>query len=120
MLTFIKEIFTWWNRPTLGTRIQTMIYGKLVGKDSAGNKYYENKNGKRWIIYNGDIEASKISDEWYSWIHNIKNKIENNHNLKKYSWQKPHKPNLTGTDKAYNPSKNKNAVKKKYSSWKDL
>ena len=117
MLTFIKEIFTWWNRQTLGTRIQTMIYGKLVGRDSAGNKYYENKNGKRWIIYNGDIEASKISDEWYSWIHSIKNKIEENHDLKKYNWQIKHSSNLTGTEKAYNPQKNQDASKKKYKTW---
>ena len=47
------------------------------------------------------------------------NKIENNHELKKYEWQKNHKPNLTGTNKAYYPNKNKNAIKKKYKSWKD-
>ena len=34
-------------------------------------------------------------------------------NLKKYNWQKPHQPNLTGTEKAYYPNKNKdNAIKK--------
>ena len=118
MLTFFKEIFTWWNRQTLGTRIKTILKGKLVGKDKFGNKYYEDKNGKRWIIYIDEIEASKIPEEWYSWIHNIKNKIENTHELKKYKWQKPHKDNLTGTDKAYNPNKNKNAVRKKYNVWK--
>ena len=35
------------------------------------------------------------------------NKIENTHDFKKYQWQKPHKPNLTGTDSAYYPNKNK-------------
>ena len=43
MLTFIKEILTWWNRQTLGTRLQTIFSGKFVGKDEFGNKYYENK-----------------------------------------------------------------------------
>ena len=38
MLTVFKEIFTWWNQQTLGTRIQTLIYGKYVGKDKNGNK----------------------------------------------------------------------------------
>tara|TARA_Y100000590_G_scaffold140788_1_gene161587 strand:+ start:433 stop:792 length:360 start_codon:yes stop_codon:yes gene_type:complete len=118
MLTFIKEIFTWWNRQTLGTRIFTILNGRLVGKDEHGNKYYENKKGKRWIIYNDEIEASKIPEEWYSWIHNIKNKIENQHMLKKYKWQKKHQDNLTGTEKAYHPSKNKNEVRKKYKTWK--
>ena len=118
MLTFIKEIFTWWNRQTLGTRIYTILKGKLIGTDLYGNKYYEDKKGKRWVIYNGEIEASKIPEEWYSWIHSIKNKIENNHELKKYKWQKNHQENLTGTSKAYHPSKNKNVVKKKYNAWK--
>ena len=47
MLTIFKEIFTWWNQQTLGTRIQTLIFGKLVGEDDLGNKYYESKSGKR-------------------------------------------------------------------------
>ena len=120
MLTFIKEILTWWNRQTFGTRLQTIFSGKFVGEDEYGNKYYENKKRKkRWVIYNGEIEATKIPIEWYSWIHFTHNKIENNHELKKYNWQKPHQENLTGTDSAYYPNKNKNAIQKKYKSWKD-
>ena len=69
MLTIFKEIFTWWNHQTLGTRIQTFLYGKYTGKDSSGNKYYQSKSGKRWVIYNGEVEASKIPDEWLSLIH---------------------------------------------------
>ena len=118
MLTIIKELFTWWNRQTIGTRIQTYFHGKYVGKDSKGNKYYQSKSGKRWVIYNGEVEASKISDEWYSWIHHTGNKIENSHDLKKYKWQKEHVPNQTGTEYSYHPKKNKNAIKKKYNSWK--
>ena len=117
MLTLIKEIFTWWNQQTLGTRIHTFFYGKYIGKDENGNKYYQSKSGKRWVIYNGEIEASKIPDQWYSWMHYINNKIENSHDLKKYNWQKEHLPNQTGTENSYNPKKNKNALKKKYNSW---
>ena len=119
MLTLFKKIFTWWNRDTFGTRIKTILFGKLVGTDHLGNKYYESKNGKRWVIYAAEIDASKIPVEWYSWIHFTHNKIENNHELKKYDWQKPHQENLTGTDSAYYPNKNKNAIQKKYKSWKD-
>ncbi len=118
MLTIIKKIFTWWNQDTFGTRLYTIFFGKFVGKDEFGNKYYEGKKGKRWIIYSEEIDASKIPVEWYSWIHFTSNKIENNHQLTKYNWQKPHKPNLTGTDAAYYPNKNKNATEKKYRSWK--
>ena len=118
MLTLIKKIFTWWNQDTFGTRLYTIFFGKFIGKDEFGNKYYENKKGKRWVIYYGEVDASKIPVEWYSWIHFTPNKIENNHNLIKYNWQKPHKSNLTGTDSAYYPNKDRNVTKKKYTTWK--
>ena len=43
MLTLLKKIFTWWNHDTFGTRLKTIFYGKLVGSDEFGNKYYESK-----------------------------------------------------------------------------
>ena len=119
MLTLLKKIFTWWNQDTFGTRLKTIFFGKLVGNDELGNKYYESKSGKRWVIYIGSVDASKIPVEWYSWIHFTPNRIENDHNFNKYDWQKSHQPNLTGTEEAYYPNKNKNAVKKKYSSWRE-
>ena len=119
MLTFFKKIFIWWNQDTFGTRIKTVLFGKLVGKDTFGNKYYENKkNGKRWVIYSDEIDASKIPVEWFSWMHHTPNILQNCQEIEKYSWQKPHKPNLTGTKQAYYPNKNKNDITKKYKSWK--
>ena len=119
MLTFLKKIFTWWNRDTFGTRIKTVLFGKFIGSDEYGNKYYESKKRKRWVIYANEIDASKIPVEWYSWIHFMPNKIENIHKFDKHDWQKPHQPNLTGTDSAYYPNKNnKDATEKKYKSWK--
>ena len=109
MLILLKKIFIWWNQETLGTKLKTIFYGKLVGSDSAGN---------RWVIYNAEIDASKIPNEWYSWMHFINNKIENNHNLEKYDWQKPHQSNQTGTENAYYPNKNNEEIKKKYTTWK--
>ena len=78
MLTLIKKIFTWWNQDTIGTRLYTIFFGKFIGKDEFGNRYYQSKKGKRWVIYYGEIDASKIPVEWYSWIHFTSNKIENN------------------------------------------
>tara|TARA_B110001452_G_C15041333_1_gene363660 strand:+ start:55 stop:417 length:363 start_codon:yes stop_codon:yes gene_type:complete len=119
MLTLLKKIFIWWNQDTFGTRLKTLLFGTFVGADSFGNKYYENKNGKRWVIYFSEIDASKIPVEWYSWIHFTPNRIEKIHELKKHKWQKPHKPNTTGTEAAYYPNKEKhNAIEKKYKSWK--
>tara|TARA_B100001939_G_scaffold219873_1_gene189235 strand:- start:211 stop:456 length:246 start_codon:yes stop_codon:yes gene_type:complete len=77
------------------------------------------KKTKRWIIYKDEIDASKIPNDWFSWIHFMKNKVEYKHDTKKYKWQKPHSPNLTGTDKAYHPNKKNDQIKKKYTSWKN-
>jgi NADH:ubiquinone oxidoreductase subunit len=119
MLTLLKKIFTWWNQDTFGTRLKTLFFGKFVGNDELGNKYYESKSGKRWVIYADTIDASKIPVEWYSWIHFISNRIEKKHVFNKYDWQKSHQANLTGTEEAYYPNKNKDVTKKKYSSWKE-
>ena len=118
MLTLLKQIFIWWNQETVGTKLKTIFSGKLVGKDLRGNKYYQNKTGKRWIIYSGEIDASKIPIEWYSWIHFTNNRIENIHDLEKYNWQKPHQSNQTGTENAYHPNSNNEQIKKKYTTWK--
>jgi len=118
MLTLLKKIFIWWNQETLGTKLKTIFYGKFVGKDSSGNKYYESKSGKRWVIYNDEIDASKIPNEWYSWMHFTNNRIENNHELIKYDWQKPHQSNQTGTENSHHPNKNNDPIKKKYTIWK--
>ena len=50
-------------------------------------------------------------------MHFTPNKIEKKYVLDKYDWQKPHQPNLTGTDQAYYPHKKKDAIKKKYKVW---
>ncbi len=116
----IKQIFTWWNSQTVGTFINTIFFGKLVGKDESGNKYYESRKGKRWVIYKGEIDASKITSDWYSWIHYQTNIRPGTKPHTKHSWQKPHKENKTGTKDAYKPNKisNKNKDFKKYESWK--
>ena len=52
-------------------------------------------------------------------MHFTRNKIEKKHDLEKYEWQKPHQPNLTGTESASYPNKNKDAIQKKYKTWKN-
>ena len=77
---------------------------KKVGVDEFGNKYFIKNNNKRIVIYNGIAEATKIPAEWHVWLHYITNQIPVNINTNKYSWQKIHHPNLTGTKNAYNPT----------------
>ncbi len=120
MINFLKQIFTWWHKQTLGTFIYTLINGKYVGKDEFENKYYTNSEGKRWVIYKNLIESSKIPPEWHLWIHYMsKNKPSENTN--KYSWQKKYEENLTGTSKTYRPEgslvNNSKKNTKKYDTW---
>jgi len=122
MINFFKQIFTWWHRQTIGTFLYTLFFGKFVGTDQFGNKYYTSIKGKRWVIYKDIIESSQIPSEWHLWIHFTKNKIPVKDNINKYEWQKKHEENLTGTIKAYKPegslSSDKKSIIKKYETWK--
>ncbi len=103
-MSLFGQIFTWWNGQTLGTRIWTARKGNRVGEDHEGNVYYQNADGKRrWVIYNGDIEASRVSPEWHGWLHQTYQDPPTEAPLPRKTWEKPHKPNLTGTVAAYHP-----------------
>jgi len=115
----LKQIFTWWNKNTIGTFLKTLFFGKYVGSDQLGNKYYKNKKDQRWVIYSNDVEASKITSDWFLWIHHTVNEIPSE-TLKKYSWQKDHLQNMSGSKKAYKPNKiSKKNKFKNYETWKD-
>ena len=88
----MKIFFTWWNKQTIGTLLKTFFTGTLVGKDEFGNKYYKNKRNERWVIYSSEIEATKITSDWYLWIHHKIDKIPDIKELK-YSWKKKHLDN---------------------------
>jgi NADH dehydrogenase len=115
----LKIIFTWWNKQTFGTFLKTLFTGKYVGKDKFGNRYYKNKKNDRWVIYSDNIEATKITSDWYLWIHHTIDKIPDQTEEKKFAWQKDHMENRTGTSEKYTPVKiKKNVNKKKYETWK--
>ncbi len=115
----MKTIFTWWNKQTIGTFIKTLLTGKYVGKDNFGNKYYKNKYDERWVIYSKEVEATKITSDWYLWIHHTIDKFPGEIKEKKFGWQKEHKENKTGTEESYKPIKiKKESIKKKYEIWK--
>ena len=114
----LKIFFTWWNKQTFGTFLKTLFFGKLVGKDEFGNKYYKNKQDERWVVYSNNIEATKITSDWFMWMHHTIDKVPDN-SEKKYSWQKNHLENKTGTKESYKPIKIKKDDKlKKYETWK--
>ena len=113
-----KIFFTWWNRQTFGTYLKTLFFGKYVGKDELGNKYYKNNQDERWVIYAKNIEATKITSDWFLWMHHTIDKIPNQ-DEKKYIWQKKHLENQTGTKNSFKPVRiKKSDIKKKYETWK--
>ena len=111
-------IFTWLNKQPLGTFLKTLFFGKYVGVDSYGNKYYQSKKNERWVVYARNIEATKITSEWYLWMHHTIDKIPDIKDSR-HSWQKKHLENQTGTPNSFKPVKiKKNEIKKKYETWK--
>ena len=76
-MNFLLRFFTWWNGWTLGTQVWTSLYGEFVGTDEFGNHYYRTRGGKidptlgferRWVVYNGLAEASKVPPGWHGVI----------------------------------------------------
>ena len=106
MKQFFLKLFTWWNSETFGTQLWTWRFGELVGTDEQGNRYYRTKGRKidptlgferRWVIYNGLAEASRIPPEWHGWMHHTVDVAPTEESYTPREWQKPHVPNMTGT-----------------------
>jgi len=92
-----------------GTMLQTYMYGVAAGQDEFGNRYYHERatpkgvRQKRWVIYAGEPEASKVPPDWHIWLHHTANApIPKDSPLRK-TWQQNHKQNMTGTAEAYLP-----------------
>lgn len=97
-------IFAWWRSATLGTLLTTWWSGEAVGTDKFGNRYYQTKGGKRrWVIYNGTVEASRVPPDWHGWLHHTFKNPPTVTPLKTQSWQRGAQPNMTGTDGAHRP-----------------
>lgn len=102
----LSTIFTWWNGPTVGTRLFTRRHGREVGRDGFGNIYYGSKGGegRRWVIYAGAPEASVVPPEWHAWLHRQIDATPAEAPLKPRVWEKAWLPNATGTTLAHAPS----------------
>lgn len=97
----LTRIFTWWNEATAGTSLFTWWKGELVGNDQFGNRYYQEKRGRRrWVIYHGAIEASAVPAEWHAWLHHTVDEPPLERPPAR-PWEKEHQPNPTGTADAY-------------------
>lgn len=103
----LKSVFTWWEGATFGTWLG--LRGKAkIGEDSLGNIYYsggKDPNGitRRWVIYNGPNDASRIPPEWFSWLHHQIDEAPDQALPPKREWEQPWEANQTGTRLAYRP-----------------
>ena len=104
LMTSLVRAVTWWNGQTLNTQLWTWRNGVKVGEDSQGNIFYENKDKtRRWVIFNGEAEASRVDPDWHGWLHHTWDSPPTEKPLQHKDWQKPHQENLTGTALAYAP-----------------
>ncbi|MFA5041291.1 MAG: NADH-ubiquinone oxidoreductase subunit NDUFA12 family protein [Bdellovibrionales bacterium] len=115
----------------IGTLLKTLFFGKEVGHDTFGNRYFLERgkprpsNGsrvrqKRWVLYKGEPEPSKIPPEWHIWLHYTADAPLSD-NVRK-PWQTKHEPNKTGTKEAWLPpsmrGEDRPAATGDYQAWK--
>ena len=100
---FFKNLFTWWEGATLGTAIFSRRHGTKVGEDQLGNLYFEGK-GRRWVMYEGSNDVSRVPPEWYAWLTRQIDDVPNRALPPPPPFLKAPAPNLTGTPLAYRPS----------------
>lgn len=103
----IVQIFTWWNGATIGTRFW-LWRNKVakVGEDEFGNTYYrkpatDKEAERRWVLYNGPVEASAVPPGWRGWLTFTYDDLPSDYTPRE--WEAVHTANLTGTARAYRP-----------------
>ena len=105
ILSTINGVLSWWNDATLSTKIFTRRKGVKVGEDDQGNAFYRtHDDSKRWVIFAGQVEASRISPDWHGWLHRTYDDAPSEKPLAHKPWEKPHQENLSGSEMAYAPA----------------
>ncbi len=106
----LSKIFTWWDGATIGTALFSWAKGEQVGTDGQGNAYFRGKKRRegqperRWVIYQGANDASRVPAEWHGWLHgNGEGTPESNLPAPRI-WETEFTPNETGTAAAYRPA----------------
>jgi len=93
---------------TWSTRLTTWLAGKPAGRDQLGNRYFTGKprrgyaRERRWVLYAGEEDASRVPPEWHAWLHYTVDQPPAADRPAR-PWLKEHQPNLTGTEAAYRP-----------------
>jgi NADH:ubiquinone oxidoreductase subunit len=101
---FFKNLFTWWEGASTGTALFSWRNGRKAGEDPLGNVYFESAGGRRWVIYAGSNDVSRVPPDWYAWITRQIDDVPDGSLPPPPKFLKPATPNLTGTAAAYRPS----------------
>ncbi len=110
----LLKIFTWWDGATIGTLLNSARNGEQVGTDAQGNRYFRGKkkvaagqpfagSERRWVIYEGANDASRVPAEWHGWLHGSFDGVPESNLPPARIWEVDYTPNATGTDEAYRP-----------------
>ena len=108
-MSFFGKIFTWWNGATISTMLHTSMKGEHVGTDAQGNAYYRSRRKdsagreRRWVIYDGANDASRVPAEWHGWLHGAFDDVPESNLPPARIWEADYTPNATGTAMAYRP-----------------
>ena len=115
-MSILGKIFTWWNGATIGPSLFTSLKGEKVGTDAQGNTYFRARNKRnmakdgsyicaerRWVIYEGANDASRVPAEWHGWLHGSFDDVPESHLPPAKIWETDYTPNATGTLDAYRP-----------------
>lgn len=103
------KLFTWWNGISPGGWVDVKRRSRLVGTDAYGNRYFEDRKSslgklkRRYVIYEGLAEPSKVPAEWHGWLHHTFDLPPTEEPLPRRAWETDHVPNMTGTVFAYRP-----------------
>ena len=94
---------------SIGTRLYTAFFGRFMGTDELGNRYYETRHrtshgrARRWVLFGKADDASLVPPGWHAWLHYNRAEPPSSQPLVVQRWEKPHRPNMTGTAAAYRP-----------------
>ena len=108
-MNFLAKIFTWWNGATIGTLLDSWRHGTEVGVDAQGNRYFRSRKKspdgreRRWVIYHGSNDASRVPPEWHGWLHGAFDDVPESRLPPARVWEAGYTPNATGTGAAYLP-----------------
>lgn len=95
-----NSFFTWF---------RTWLSGELVGEDSFGNRYYQEKRVKagrrrrRWVMFSKEAEPTRVPPGWVGWLHGRIKEAPSKEPLPSPRFEKAPMPNPTGTAEAYLP-----------------